>query len=375
MKYQRAAILLATTASSLMMGSDGLDTVKHDNFGNNPRQLMPMYGYCIGCVALMTTHAVVNTDFTATTITSSSSSSMVKNVTLSRYSGGVGLLDHATSSSETKLFLPTPKNTEHTSFTNLHQMNLILISRSMHNSKGGEQPFLSDLLALSLFLVAVAIGIAWGSTKGKKEENDEEHEFDLISKRLLNNDFYGIGLVPTIEDDDEDNDNEDHIQEQQQENVEKEVLTNDISVLHPVVVDTAQRPQWTLPHEQEWKPLFHPIDDKEDETSTITEEGIISGYLKYLPPKPVVRKNKGKVLKSILTVGSASNAECLSAPKVTKRVSFHKDVIIAQEEEEVASIIISSSTMKKRKGLFWHKLSLANLCEMKSRGEYIPLRE
>jgi hypothetical protein len=401
MKYQPAAILLATAAAS----SDGLDAT----FENNPRpRLMPMYGYCIGCVALVstTTHNIDNTEFTSAAITPSISSSTGKNVALSSNGSGSALDQGTTTSScsEKRLFLPTPKkNTTSSSTTNnlLHQLNLILLSRSIHNNKGfGEQqqPFLSDIYALSLFLVAVAIGIAWGGSstndKKKKEEeyhddtNSNEHEFDLVSRRLVYDEFFdiNIGLVPTI-DDDEDNEEEKYAQ--QQEQVEKEAI-NDTSVLSPLVGDII-KPQrtLTLPHhdheQQEWKkpPLFHPTDDDEDETSTITtqEEAIIAGYRKYLP---ITRKNKAKeiVKKSILTIRSPSHTECVlaaSTPKVTtkKRVSFHKDVrvkVIPPDDDEEASISSSSSTTKKKKGLFkLHKLSLGNLCEVKSR-EYVPMK-
>lgn len=255
--------------------------------------------------------------------------------------------------------------------------------------------------------MAVAIGIAWGgssssSTNNKKkkkedERDDNEHEFDLVSRRLVYDPFFYIGLVPTIDDDDdEEEDNEEkNVQEQeQQEKVEKEA-TNNTSVLSPLVGDII-KPQRTLTlpshdHEQqEWKkpPLFHPTVDDEDETSTITtqEEALIAGYRKYLP-KSRKKNTKVVVKKSILTIRSPSTTECVSTatPKVTttkKRVSFHKDVrvkVIPPDDDEEASISSSSSssstTTKKRKGLFkLHKLSLGNLCEMKSR-EYVPLRE
>eukprot|EP00985_Skeletonema_marinoi_P022395 scaffold14295_cov161-Skeletonema_marinoi.AAC.9 len=363
MKYQRAAIILATTAvlSICPLGSDALDTSKHNGGVSKPPISSPiMYGYCIGCVALMA-HTSGNTE-PSSTKTVSSSIEMVKTKTSSRRSVG---LDHSTSAK--KLLLPSSTNTppssgEHPtphnatghrlqSLVNLHhQLNLIMISRSMHNK---QELFLQDLIALSLFLVAVAIGFAWSN----KNKDDEEHgdgctsaernKFDLISKRLLSDDFNGIGLTPTNDEDDEE---EEDVQEQE---VNKDV-TQDASLLPPVVGSNTAEPQWTLRYRGEWEPL-HPT-NAEDETNVIEKEQVI------ILTKPI-RNNNAKIIKSILT-GSASNtSECSSALKVTKRVSFQEDDV-AQDEEEVTSV--SSVTKKSRKGL-WLKLSLANLCEMKSR--------
>jgi len=346
MKYQRAAIILATTAvlSICPLGrSDALDTTKqHGGVSKPPPISSPMYGYCIGCVALMA-HTSDNTE-PSSTKTVSSSIEMVKTKTSSRRSVG---LDHSTSA--TKLFLPSSTNTppsgeHHTphnatghrlqSLVNLHhQLNLIMISRSMHNK---QELFLQDLLALSLFLVAVAIGFAWSN----KNKDDEEHgdgctstsaernKFDLISKRLLSDDFNGIGLTPT-------DDEEEDVQEQE---VKKDV-TQDASLLPPVVGSNTSEPQWTLRYRGEWEPL-HPT-NAEDETNVIEKEQVI------ILTKPI--RNNAKIVKSILT-GSASNnnSKFLSALKVTKRVSFQEDV--AQDEEEVTSV--SSVTKKSRKGLW-----------------------
>ncbi|KAK1734270.1 hypothetical protein QTG54_015037 [Skeletonema marinoi] len=361
MKYQRAAIILATTAvlSIYPLGrSDALDTTKHNGGVSKPPISSPiMYGYCIGCVALMA-HTSGNTE-PSSTKTVSSSIEMVKTKQSSRRSVG---LDHSTSAK--KLLLPSSTNTppssgeHHTphnatghrlqSLVNLHhQLNLIMISRSMHNK---QELFLQDLIALSLFLVAVAIGFAWSNNNKDEEEHGdgctstsaERNKFDLISKRLLSDDFNGIGLTPT-------DDEEEDVQEQE---VKKDV-TQDASLLPPVVGSNTAEPQWTLRYRGEWEPL-HPI-NAEDEQNAIEKEQVI------ILTKPI-RNNNAKIIKSILT-GSASNtSECSSALKVTKRVSFQEDV--AQDEEEVTSV--SSVTKKSRKGL-WLKLSLANLCEMKSR--------
>eukprot|EP00984_Skeletonema_dohrnii_P002618 scaffold912_cov121-Skeletonema_dohrnii-CCMP3373.AAC.19 len=355
MKYQRAAIILATTAvlSICPLGSDALlDTTKHNGGVSKPS---PMYGYCIGCVALLA-RTSDNTEPSAKTVPSSIE--MAKTKTSSRHNGG---LDHSTSA--TKLFLPSSTNTppsgEHPtppnatghrlqSLVNLHhQLNHIMISRSMHNK---QELFLQDLLlALSLFLVVVAIGFAWSNNNKDEEEHGdgctsaERNKFDLISKRLLSDDFNGIGLTPT-------DDEEEDVQEQE---VKKDV-TQDASLLPPVVGSNTAEPQWTLRYRGEWEPL-HPTNAEDDEQNVIEKEQVI------ILTKPI--RNNAKVVKSILT-GSASNnnSECSSALKVTKRVSFQEDV--AQDEEEVTSV--SSVTKKSRKGL-WLKLSLAHLCEMKSR--------
>ena len=260
-----------------------------------------MYGYCIGCVTLLA-HTSDNTE-PSSTKTVSSSIEMVKTKTSSRRSVG---LDHSTSA---KKLLPSSKNTppsgEHPtphnatghrlqSLVNLHhQLNLIMISRSMHNK---QELFLQDLLALSLFLVAVAIGFAWSN----KNKDDEEHgdgctsaernKFYLISKLLLSDDFNGIGLTPT-------DDEEEDVQEQE---VKKDV-TQDASLLPPVVGSNTAEPQWTLRYRGEWEPL-HPT-NAEDEQNVIEKEQVI------ILTKPI--RNNAKIIKSILT-GSASNnnSEC-----------------------------------------------------------------
>jgi hypothetical protein len=390
MKYQRAAIILATAALICPVRSDALDTKKHAHDVSNTRP-SPMYGYCIGCVAL--THTSDNESTAKTT-----ASSIVEKVktTASIYGGP----DQEHSAAAMKPFIPssnTPTgkhhnhSTEHFQF--VHQPNPIMISKPIHKEK--QQPFPQDLLAVSLFLIAVAVGFAWNN---KDEEGGEiceaDHKFDLISKRLFRDDFDGIGLTPTNDDGEEEDkdEEEEHVEEEEEhvkngtsgtssslndkqetmiavvedlsykafvaylktveeeEHVEedkhvKDDVKDDVSVV-PEVDNTAE------PHRSgEWQP-FHLTNDKEEANITEKEEVIII-------EKPIL--NNAKIIKSNLT-GSVSNNECVSAPKkVTKKVSF-RDV---PHEDEVEVMSVSSLT-KKRKGLRL-KLSMGNLCEMKAK--------
>lgn len=359
MKYQRAAITLATATLICPLKIDALDTMKHahDDVTKTRRPSSPMYGYCIGCVVALTDTSVNELLPAKTTVASTEKINTIPSI----YGGP----EH--SSSAMKLFIPSTANThtpssgehhnhstEHNIVQFVHQLNLIMISRAMHNK---EQLFLQDLLALSLFLLAVAIGFAWRN-KEEEEEHDREScatdcKFDLISDRLFSDDFFdNIGLTPTIDDDDDDNDEEEHVQEKEEvkdDNDEEEHVKDDASVV--AVVDAAE-PEWSSRYRGEWQPF--PTNHKDEVTEK--EEVIII-------TKPIL-KNATRSARSILT-GSISDNECVSAPKkVKKTVSFQDDV--RQDEEEVTSV---SSLIKKRKGLkkFKLSLSLGKLCEGKSR--------
>ncbi|KAL7427850.1 hypothetical protein ACHAXM_001051 [Skeletonema potamos] len=314
MKYHCAAVILATAASINPVRSDALATTKHarDALSNSP---MYVYGYCIGCsVALTRTSDIESTAKTTT------SSSIVEEVnTISSMYGGPDDLEHPN----------------------------LMISKSMHNK---EQPFLQYLLALSLFLIAVAVGFDWNSkNEGRRETCGADHKFDIISKRLFCGDSDDIRLTPTNDDDEKDIDEEEHVEEEEEEAVKnnvKEDLKDDTSVV-PVVDNTAET-HWSL------RQQFHPTNDKEEAISE-KEEVIIRTKL----------LNKAKSVQSIFT-GPVSNDECVSIPKkITKRVSFHD--IPHDDEVEVTSV---SSLAKKRKGARLKlSLSLGNLCEMKSGGK------
>ena len=352
MKYHHAAVALATAASiSSLSSSNALDTTtrKAQDAASETNPISAMFGYCIGCAALIMTHRVESNEMP---IKSSSSTSMVENnveTTSPSRSSSSDLPEQCTR--PISLFLPFSKNKpdnhnnvpERHSFesVNLHQLNLKSVSKSINN----EQPFLQDLLALCLFLIALAVGMAWSDNDVDDEEHDrkrmctaEHNKFDLISRRLISDNFGQIGLSSTHDDDEEG--------EQEEQDFKKKKVKKKT----PQAKD---EPQWTLRYRGEWQPCY--VTDNEDEIITEKEEVIIL-------TKPIQNQNAGKVVKkSSILAGSASNTECLSSIRVTKKVSFQEN--IGHDEEEVTSV---SSMTTKRKGL-WFKLSLGSLCDLKIR--------
>jgi hypothetical protein len=212
-------------------------------------------------------------------------------------------------------------HTDHSTknFHFIHQMNLLMISRSMHNK---EQPFIQGPLALGLFLLALLVGLAWRKDREEDQKTDGteikmHHDYDLISKRLYNNDFDfdEIGLTSTNDDDDDDDDDDDEEQEEKEDDDNTSVVS---------VADT---------------------DYQQHLSSLIKKEVVITEKNEEKNNKVIkpILKNVTNV-KSIM-VGSTSALKHISAlSKAKKKVTFHD--IHQDDEVTIASSVTTKSTRK-----------------------------
>lgn len=311
MKYSRAAAILLT--SSAAVSTEAFETRNHAHDVVNTMRMPMMYGYYIGCVAfgqndkdqLPVKAHNMNDKAVAVVydVTNQSPASMnVFNVNPPSFD---------TSSAAEYHTNHTNHSTKNLHF--IHQMNLLMISRSMHNK---EQPFIQGPLALGLFLLALLVGLAWRKDREEDQKTDGteikmHHELDLISKRLYNNDFDfdEIGLTSTNDDDDDDEEEE---QEEQEEN--EDDITSVVSVAN---TDYQQHVSSLIKKEVV-------ITEKKEENKVV---------------KPIL-KNVTNV-KSIM-VGSTSGLKHISAlPKAKKKVTFHD--IHQNDEVTIASSVTKSS--------------------------------
>lgn len=311
MKYSRAAAILLTSSAA----ASAFETRNHahdDVDVVNTMRIPMMYGYYIGCVAF----GQNNKDQLPAKVHNTNDKAVAVVYDVADQSpASMKIFNPPTTFDTSSAAEHHTNHTDHATknFHFIHQMNLLMISRSMHNK---EQPFIQGPLALGLFLLALLVGLAWRKDREDDQKTDGteikmHHDFDLISKRLYNNgfDFDEIGLTSTNDDDDD--------EEEEQE--EKE--DDNTSVVSVANTDYQQHLSSLIKKEVV-------ITEKKEENKIV---------------KPIL-KNVTNV-KSIM-VGSTSALKNISAlPKAKKKVTFHD---IHQDDE----VTIASSVAKPTRKFF-----------------------